>query len=360
MSKSNKASQLAGAAVAILSMLLLLLWMAGFLSGGKIEPGTVATTQPSAAAGTSVAVRVEERPLLRQAVGTVSSRNAIVVASKIMATVLEVNTAVGAVVHKGNVLVRLDGRELEARLREAEAGAAAAKAALQSARIEQQRFEALFTRSAVTQKEVEDTRTAFLMAQSRSQAAEQAVAQARVALGYVDIVAPIDGVVAEKKIEPGDLTAPGKPLLMIHDPQQLRVEAAVAEELAPHLAVGTAVVVHVDGLGKSFDTRIDETIPQADPATRTMAVRATLPATVGLQPGMFARLTFNVGSARTLSIPSAAVRRVGQLATVQILTPEGPRTRHVQTGTQRGDQLEILAGLESGERVLLPAESGHE
>jgi RND family efflux transporter MFP subunit len=307
-----------------------------------------------------VQVRVDEQPVMREAVGTVGSRVAVAVASQVMANVVEVTATIGATVHKGSVLVRLDGRDLAARLREAEAVAGTARAARGGAAADYKRFEALIARHAVTQKEFEDVRTGYAMAQSRLQAAEQSVAQARVALGYVQISAPIDGVVAEKMVEPGDLAVPGKPLLMLHDPQQLRIEAAVAEELAPRLALGAAVTVHIDALGKVFSTTIDEIIPRVDPLTRTIAVRAALPAGEGLQPGMFGRLSFPAGSVRTLSIPRRAVRRIGQLESVQVMTTNGPRSRHVQTGARRDDEVEILAGLEAGENVLLPADAPHD
>ena len=349
-----------GGAGAATATLLLLLWMAGFLTPGKIRPGTVSQSADGTVHGPTAQVRVEEQPLMREAVGTVSSRVAVAVASQVMANVLEVTSGVGAMVHKGGVLIRLDGRDLAARLREAEAGERAARAALAGAEADYKRFEALIGRRAVTQKEFEDVRTGYAMAQSRLQGAQQTVAQARVALGYVDIAAPIAGVVAEKIVEPGDLAVPGKPLLMLHDPQQLRIEAAVAEELAPRLELGAPVTVHVDALGKTFSTQIDEIIPRADPVTRTIAVRAPLPAGEGLQPGMFGRLSFPAGSVRTLSIPQRAVRWVGQLESVQVMTANGPRSRHVQTGVVRDDQVEILAGLEPGETVLLPAEEPHE
>ena len=349
-----------GAIGATAATLLLLLWMAGFLTPGKIRPGTVPQSAGDSPHGPTAQVQVEERPLLREAVGTVGSRVAVAVASQVMGNVLEVTTGVGVTVRRGSVLIRLDGRDLTARLGEAEAGAGTARAALGGAEADYKRFEALIARHAVTQKEFEDVRMGYAMAQSRLQAAEQAVAQARVALGYAEIAAPIDGVVAEKMVQPGDLAVPGKPLLMLHDPQQLRIEAGVAEELAPRLEIGAPVTVRVDALSKTFSTRIDEIIPRADPVSRTIAVRAALPAGEGLQPGMFGRLSFPAGSVRTLSIPRRAVRRVGQLESVQVMTANGPRSRHVQTGVLRDDQVEILAGLEAGERVLLPADTPHD
>jgi RND family efflux transporter MFP subunit len=339
---------------------LLLLWMAGFLTSGKIRPGSVPLAADTVAQGPTAQVQADEVPIIREAVGTIGSRAAVTVASKVMANVLEVAVSVGATVQKGDMLIRLDGRDLVARLREAEAGASAARAELAPAEADSKRFGELIKHGAVTQKEFEDVSARYAMAQAQLQAAEQAIAQARVTLGYAEIRAPIDGVVAEKMVDPGDLAVPGKPLLMLHDPQQLRIEAAVAEELAPRLAIGAPVTVRVDALGKTFSTRIDEIIPRADPLTRTIAVRAALPTGEGLQPGMFARLSFPAGSVRILSIPRRAVRQIGQLESVQIVTPNGPRSRHVQTGVVRDDRVEILAGLEAGETVLLPPEAPHE
>jgi membrane fusion protein, multidrug efflux system len=353
-------SKVWGGIAATAATLLLLLWMAGFLTAGKIRPGTVPLVADHTATGPSAPVRVDEVPLMREAVGTLGSRVVAGVASKVMANVLEVTTSVGATVHKGTVLIRLDGRDLAARLREAEADSGAARAALRGAEADYKRFGDLIKRHAVTQKEFDDVNTRYAMAQSHVQAAEQAVAQARVAVGYADIAAPIDGVVAEKQVDPGDLAVPGKPLLMLHDPQQLRIEAAIAEELAPRLPIGAPVTVRVDALGKTFATHIDEIIPRADPLTRTIGVRAALPADEGLQPGMFGRLTFSAGSVHSLSIPRRAVRHIGQLESVQVITPNGPRPRHVQTGVVRDDRIEILAGLEAGETVLLAPDAPHE
>jgi RND family efflux transporter MFP subunit len=349
-----------GGVGATAATVLLLLWMAGFLTPGKIRPGTVPLATERAVQGPTAQVRVDEVPVLRKAVGTVGSRVAVAVASKVMANVLEVTVGVGATVHTGDVLIRLDGRDLAARLREAEAGVAAARAELGRAEADDKRFSDLIKRGSVTQKEYEDVRTRYALAQSQMQAAEQGVIQARVALGYANITAPIDAVVAEKLIDPGDLAVPGKPLLMLHDPQQLRIEAAVPEELAPRLEIGAAVTVWVDALGKTLQTRIDEIIPRADPLTRTIAVRAALPAGEGLQPGMFGRLAFPAGSVRILSIPRRAVRQIGQLESVDVVTPDGPRSRQVQTGVVRDDRVEVLAGLDAGETVLLPPDKAHE
>ncbi len=350
----------AAIAVSVAGTLFLIVWMTGILTSGKIRPGLQPKPDEAPPRGARVAVQVDEIPLVREAVGTVASRIVISVSAQVMATVLEVDVSAGSRVQKGDRLIRLDQRDLTARLQEAQASLQASRAALASAEADFKRFSALVERAAVTQKEFEDARTRFTLEQSRLHASEQAVAQARVALDHTEITSPIDGVVVEKMVNAGDLAVPGKPLLQLQDPRQLRLEAAVAEELAPQLAIGAPVSVVVDALGKTIETQIDELIPRADPLTRTMSVRANLPGEDGLQPGMFGRLRFPAGSIRSLSIPNAAVRRVGQLETVLVVTEAGVRSRHVQTGAQRGDRVEVLSGLTEGETILLPTDTSHE
>ena len=356
---SSRAKVWAGA-LAAAAIAMLLLWMGGVLTPGKIPPGTVAANSAVDVQGPTARVEAQDVAIWRECAGTVAPRVAAAVASKLMANVLEVRVSAGATVRKGDLLIRLDGRDLEARQREAEASLAAARAELADAAADQRRFSLLIERGSVTQREYDGVNARHAMAEARVKAAEQAVIQAGVARGYVEITAPIDGVVAEKLVDPGDLAVPGKPLLVLHDPRQLRVEAWVPEEMAPRLAVGNPVTVHVDAVAKTFSARIDEIVPQADPATRTIAVRVALPADEGLRSGMFGRLSVQAGSVRILSIPRRAVRRVGQLESVEVKTPAGMRSRHVQTGVVRGDQVEVLAGLEAGETIVLPLEESHE
>jgi multidrug efflux pump subunit AcrA (membrane-fusion protein) len=88
--------------------------------------------------------------------------------------------------------------------------------------------------------------------------------------------------------------------------------------------------------------------------SRTFTVRTERLAIPGLIPGMFARLTIPVGKTRGLLIPQAAVRRIGQLTTVEVMAEDHPRSRLVQLGRKLGGMVEILAGLKPGDRILVP------
>jgi len=94
----------------------------------------------------------------------------------------------------------------------------------------------------------------------------------------------------ERMIDPGDLAIPGKPLLMIQTSGALRLEANVREGLISRIVLGNDYQIRIETIGKTVVSKIDEIVPYADPATRTFLIKASLPETPGIYPGMFGRL----------------------------------------------------------------------
>ncbi|MHC4608550.1 MAG: efflux RND transporter periplasmic adaptor subunit, partial [Planctomycetota bacterium] len=165
---------------------------------------------------------------------------------------------------------------------------------------------------------------------------------------------PIDGVVVTKHMEPGDLAVPGKPVLTLQDPRNLRLEVQVPERCAEKAAIGREVRVRIDALQGELRGIVDEVSPVADPKSRTFLAKVALPEDPGLRPGMFGRLLEDCGRRKVLLIPSSAVEKVGQLETVRVLGKDGrARDRHVRTGKRVGDDVEVLSGLEAGEKVVV-------
>jgi hypothetical protein len=139
----------------------------------------------------------------------------------------------------------------------------------------------------------------------------------------------------------------------LYDANALRVELQVPEDLARDIAPATPLQVRVDATGATYSTQVSEIVPASDPASRIFLVRAPLPSGGHLQPGMFARATFAAGSETVLTIPSAAVMQIGQLATVRVYSQGTIQTRMVSLGRPFGDRVEVLAGVRPGERVIL-------
>lgn len=354
--KSARRRWLEGLAAAALAVLPIV-----WLSGGceeRIGPeaGAPAASAP-APESASAAVRAVRGPLVERVSGTVASARHTTVSSEIMARIEEVRPRAGSTVEQGDVLIVLDARDLEARVREAEEARRAARAERDLARREAERVEGLHQRDVASQQDLDRARSRSQVAAAALEGAEQRLADARVARTQAEIRSPVSGRVIDRLAEPGDTAAPGVPLLRIYDPATLRIEAPVRESLAVGLRVGQPLAVEIDALARRFEGVIDEIVPFAEPGARTLLVKVRLPPHPSLLAGMFGRIEVPAGEASRLLVPAAAVERVGQLEFVTVLRPEGGTERRLVT-TGRSDgagELEVLSGLAEGERVLLPA-----
>ncbi len=342
------------AVVTLAALVVVMLWLQGTFDAGKIGPGSAVRAAEPAAAARTATVRRAVVPVHAEAVGTVRSRRTTRVSPRIMGTILEVRAEVGTPVKRDALLAMIDVREAEARLAAARAGLAQAEAVYVRASAEMRRTSELFAKKAATQEALESATADHDTAKAALDGAAEAVKGAEIVVSYAEIRAPLDGVVAEKLAEPGDLALPGRPILVLSDPADLRLEAEVREYLTPLLNVGTPVeVVFGAPLDETHVTQVEERAPEADPATRTFRVKAPLPAGSRARPGNFGRLRFAAGERETILIPAAAVTRLGQLETVVVAAEGRLAVRHVRTGAAVGDELEVLSGLAEGEEVVV-------
>jgi len=375
----------------ILSTLGFLVLVTGIVlyAGGFFARDTKVAPGPSERAPglppPSRTVRAERQTIdvWESAVGTVRSRTRVDVASQVTARVLEVRTDVGSLVRRGEELLVLDDREPAARLDQARQGLAAAEAAREGARqakasseavlaqakARRERIKSLLTGEAATPQQMEDAEAAYLQAQAsvadadaaitasvaRIHQAQKVVDEAQVALGHTRITAPLDGVVAERSVDPGDLAVAGRTLLVVLDPRALRLEAEVREGLIARVRGQERLTVDLPAAGLTLDGTVAEIIPAADPRTRTFRVRVTFPEKEGVYPGMFGRLRLPAGRRDVVALPAAAIVRVGQLETVEVREDGRWVRRLVTTGQPlAGGDVEVLSGLAGGEEVGLP------
>jgi RND family efflux transporter MFP subunit len=214
----------------------------------------------------------------------------------------------------------------------------------------------LFAERALPAQRLEQSRTALNLAKAKLKQAEQAVSEAQVNLSFTSITAPQDGIIVDRLAEPGDLAQPGVPLLVLYDPQSLRLEVPVMENLAVKLQLGDRLTVHIDALDRDVDAKIDEIVPQAEAASRSLLVKAALTDSQGLYEGMFGRLLIPSGVRRHLCMPTDAIQRIGQLEFVEVVQPEdlALERRFITTGRiGMPGRIEVLSGLEAGDRVLV-------
>jgi RND family efflux transporter MFP subunit len=337
---------------AVAALFILLLYLQGSLFGHKVEPGTVS---PPLEAARAQRVRVVQREVEDEIEwpATVTSRSVANVAPKVMARVLDVRVIPGTTVTAGEVIATLDDRELGARQQQAAAAVSAAEAQLAQAEADLRRARMLFEKQATSQQDLDAVETRAKSARAQAAQARDALNEVQVMRGETNVRAPFDGVIAARFVDPGDMAVPGKPLVVMHDPDALRLEVHLAERCSPHLAVGSQVVARFGAPAAEVTAKVDEIAPMADPRSRTVLVKAALPPHPDLRPGTFATVNVPCGNHVARLIPASAVKRTGQLESARVVIGDEVRTRNIRTGRQYGDQVEVLSGLGPDDTVLV-------
>lgn len=291
--------------------------------------------------------------------GRVQAVRQTVVAAQVPGAVVALNVKAGDRVKAGQVLARLDARAAEQGVAASGAQTQAAAAQLEVAAREVARKRQLFARKYISQAALDQAEAAYRAAQAQVKALSAQTGAARSQAGFFALKAPFDGVVAELATELGDMAMPGKPLMTVYDPAALRVSAAVP---ASALKSGTpAVQVQLAGAAAPLQPVRLQVLPTVDAATLTQEVRADLPAGTAAAPGMFAALlvpsaTTGAAPAGRFYVPRAAVVRRAEVMGVYVLDQSGaPQLRQVRLGPVLGDQVELLSGVDAGERVVADA-----
>ena len=285
--------------------------------------------------------------------GAVVGRNEAVLASRLAAPVVEVLAVPGQRVRAGAVLVRLEERESDTAVESARAAVAAARSELERARKNLARFERLAGRGAAAPVELERARQDEAAAAAGLASAEALSSRAQTDRSQSVLVAPFDAVVVEKMVSPGDLAAPGRPLVRLASAEGRRVEAAPGEEEASRLSAGDEVELELGG--KRLHGRVAEIVAAVDPATRRRLVRVDLPSGVEPAIGTFARLVLPGPKQPRLLAPESAIVARGGLELAWAVGQDGlVSLRYVRTGLPAdGGLVEIRSGLAAGDRVVI-------
>jgi len=357
-STSSKPHRLATAlrvGLSIAVILLLMLWVFGALRKNRIQPGRATVPERKAEGLPTQTVAFTTIPVTAEAVGTVRAEYVATVTSRVVATIVQIRVSAGQRVAKGEVLVELDDRDLRARVEQAREAVRGAEATFAQALSNYKRDKPLFDQRVISAYDFENTETALKTAQANLERLRQAQHEAEANLSYAVIRSPFDGVVIERLSETGELAAPGKPLLTMYQQDRLWLEASVPEEELGRISMGRAYTVRIDALKRTLHGRVAEIVPSSDPATRTVLVRVRLENPRDLVPGMFGRMLIPEAPQRVLLIPTLAVRRAGQLTTVDVVQDGRVERRTVQLGRAVGDKFEVLSGLAPGEVIVAEA-----
>ncbi|MBE7559633.1 efflux RND transporter periplasmic adaptor subunit [bacterium] len=348
------ARKVLAALLGLVALILIIMWMSGVFST-RVPPERVtrAGERVAPASATAEVHQVTEH-VIEEAVGTLRAERRTQVSSKILATIQEIRVRAGDKVAAGDVLVVLDSRDLASRLAQARQNVTSLEANLKNLKLAYEREKALFENQATSKSSLDQKEAAYHVAEAELERGRQAVREAEVATTHAVIRAPVAGVVVDRLAEPGDMAAPGRPLLSLYDATALRLEAPVRELLATTLKVGDSLSVRIDALDLTLPGTVDEIVPEAEAASRSFLVKVGIPRHEGLYSGMFGRLLIPAGERERVCMPLSALEEVGQLQFVNVIDRGRLDRRLVKIGehSEHGF-VEVLSGVSPGEVVLL-------
>ncbi|TAN84739.1 MAG: efflux RND transporter periplasmic adaptor subunit [Gallionella sp.] len=307
-------------------------------------------------------VQYREVAQVYSADGVVEAARQSTVSAQIAGRVEAINFDAGDRVNKGQVMLRIDGREAVQALAGSRAQVSGAQANMQNARAAYERAKQLAAQKFISQAALDKAQADYKMALAQSEASEAGAGQAGLAHGYAAVIAPYSWVVAARLVEVGETVMPGKPLMTGFDPAEMRVVASVPQDKLADIGIRPEAMVEAPSLNRRIKPSKVTIQPLADARTHSTQVRVYLPANeAGIYPGMFVRIHFTVGKTSKLVVPASAVLRRSEVVAVYVVGEKDEvKLRQVRLGEAAADGVvEVLAGLEAGEKVALdPVKAG--
>lgn len=293
-------------------------------------------------------VRLEAQPWRPElkSVGSLRAINGVAVSNEVAGVVSKIAFESGQRVSQGDVLVQLEDSVDQAALSALQAQARLANETFR-------RYSDLLPRKAISQSQYDEARANY-------QAARADVAQQQAQLNKKTIRAPFDGVVGLRQVDLGEYIAVGTPIVDLNMLDPIYVDYSVPEKQLDRVQAGRQVEVRVAAFpDRVFDGEIEAVAPAVDESSRTLDVRAKLDNPEHrLRPGMFADVrTLAPDTQRVLTLPRTALafNTYGDYVFRVVQNDQGQtvaQRTQVTTGRTRGDQVEIVEGLEPGARVV--------
>jgi membrane fusion protein (multidrug efflux system) len=298
--------------------------------------------QPGEPPGVVVATSlVKPFPLSAEALGNARANEAVDIRSQITAAVTAIEFEEGQTVQRGEVLLRLESSEPLAEL-------AAARAALVESDSQYRRSEELYRTRVVSESELEQVG-------AQRDADEAAVNAAQARLDQTVIRAPFSGQLGLRRVSVGSVVSPVTVITTLDDTSRIKLDFDVPEVFLARLQPGLTVTARSAAWpGESFTGRVASVDTRVDPVSRTVTVRALLPNESGrLRPGMFLTVTLLKEDVSALVVPEQAIVPERSQQFVFVVGDDNVvERREVRSGRRRPGEVEILAGLAAGERVI--------
>lgn len=311
-----------------------------------------AASGPGGGAGRPPGVEVARVETMRltddaQAVGSLRSRQGVIVRPEVSGRITQLNFRDGDRVRKGQLLVQLDDQLPLAQVQQAQAELSIAQA-------NHKRNQELVAQNFISQRSVDESAANLQVAQAKLSLAQATAARLR-------IVAPFDGITGIRTVNVGDYLKDGADIVNIEDIAAIFVDFRLPERFQTKVQRGQRAVVDIDALpGRKFTAVVQAIDPLVDANGRSVGIRGCIDnRALQLRPGMFARVTAVFGERENARvIPEEAIVPQGGRQTVIKLVdgPDGDtkiaQRVEVKVGIRRPGRVEITDGLQPGDLVV--------
>jgi len=304
-------------------------------------PAPLVNATPMAIPVKSSQAKREKLSAKIEAVGDLQAGESVVLRPEIVGRISAIRFAEGDKVKAGQVLIEINADEQRTALAQSEA-------ALKLEQESIQRIREVLGKNLVSRQQYDESL-------AHLQNAQALVDRDRVRLSRTSLAAPFDGILGLRQVSLGDYVSPGQALVNLESVDPIKLDFKLAEKYASKIVKGLKIAVNVDAWpGRNFSGEIQAVDPRLDEATRTVKARAKLAnADLALKPGMFARVSVDLGVLReALFVPEQAVQAKGSSSMVfravngkAVLTP-------VKIGERRPGFVEITEGIKQGDWIV--------
>lgn len=229
-----------------------------------------------------------------------------------------------------------------------------ARANLKNVEVNYNRAVELFKIGGGTKQQVDAMEIQLINAKNALSQAERTLRNAR---ENTVLTSPISGVVTARNYDPGDMTG-NLPIVTVARVQPVKIVINVTESELPKIHKGMPAVIRFDTYGdEQFNGTVSTVMPTVDPQSRTFGVEITLPnGDSRVLPGMFGRVTLNLGKAERVVVPDKSVVKQQGSGNqyIYVLNSDGTVSyNQVQLGQRLGDEYELISGVEPGSQVVI-------
>lgn len=346
---------------------LLILYQAGIFDFNRVTPGHLGVRKIDLS-GNYHTVRAESITInkIYEESGIVSTYEKAMLAPQIMGVIKEIRVKAGDKVKKGDILVVIDSEQFEKKLEQAEKGYEQAKQQLEAAKAgfiqaekNYKRVKNYYAKRAASQVQLEAAEAGYRQAKAAMKAAEAGIKkaekfieEAKIAISYTKLKSPFDGIVTKRMADPGDMAAPGHPILIINNPNRYQLIANIRETLKEAVEVGKKIKIIIGGT--TYSGIISEIVPNVDPITRTFPIKVDFKPSKNVFVGMYGKVLINFGKERIIVVPKEAVKHIGQLTLVLVKNKDSVKRRYVKLGEYSDkNRVEVLSGLEVNETLII-------